>query len=69
VEHDREALMVPIGSPAALSDTMQRLIDDTRLRERLSTAARATATRYAWPTVVAAYTDLYRELIAFRTKP
>lgn len=69
VEHDREALMVPIGSPAALSDTMQRLINDARLRERLSTAARATATRYAWPTVVAAYTDLYRELIAFRTKP
>lgn len=69
VEHDREALMVPVGSSAALSDAMQRLIDDTRLRERLSAAALATAAQYAWPQIVDAYTDLYRELIASRPKP
>lgn len=69
VAHDREALMVPVGSPAALSDAMQRLVDDTPLRERLSAAARANAAQYAWPRIVDAYADLYRELIASRTKP
>jgi len=69
VEHNREALMVPIGSPALLGDAMQRIIDDASLRERFSVAARASAARYAWPTVVAAYTDLYRELIASQAKP
>lgn len=66
VANDREALMVPVGSPAALAGALQRMIDDASLRERLSVAARAAATRYAWPAVVTAYVDLYRELITSR---
>jgi glycosyltransferase involved in cell wall biosynthesis len=66
VAHDREALMVPVVSPAALAGAMQRIIDDVPLRERLSAAARAGAVPYGWPTVVESYVDLYRELIASR---
>lgn len=67
VAHDREALMVPVVSPAALAGAMQRIIDDVPLRQRLSAAARAGAVPYGWPTVVESYVDLYRELIASRT--
>jgi len=63
VGHEREALMVPVSSPEALTGALQRIIDDASLRERLSSAARAAAARYSWPVVVKAYTDLYRELI------
>jgi glycosyltransferase involved in cell wall biosynthesis len=56
--------MVPVRAPAALAGAMQQLLDDADLRARLSASARATAARYAWPTVVSAYTSLYRELIA-----
>ena len=66
VENDREALTVPVGSPALLADALERIMADAPLRARLSAAARTTATRYAWPTVVASYVDLYRELIASR---
>lgn len=66
VAHDREALMVQVGSPATLADAMQRVIDDAALRARLSVAGRSAASRYAWPTVVSSYLDLYRELIAAR---
>jgi glycosyltransferase involved in cell wall biosynthesis len=66
VTNDREALMVPVGSPAVLAGALQRIIDDEPLRDRLSGAARAGAVRYGWPTVVASYVDLYRELIASR---
>jgi glycosyltransferase involved in cell wall biosynthesis len=64
VEHEREALLVPVGDPGALTDGLQRLIGDAGLRARLSAAARATAGSYSWPVLLAGYTALYRELIA-----
>jgi glycosyltransferase involved in cell wall biosynthesis len=45
---------------------LERIMADAPLRARLSAAALTTATRYAWPTVVASYVDLYRELVASR---
>jgi glycosyltransferase involved in cell wall biosynthesis len=64
VTDHREGLMVPVRAPATLAAAMQQLLDDADLRARLSASARETAARYAWPTVVSAYTSLYRELIA-----
>jgi glycogen(starch) synthase len=63
VTPDREALMVPVGSPAALADALQRIMADAPLRQQLSAAARTTAGRYAWPVLLDEYTALYRELI------
>jgi glycosyltransferase involved in cell wall biosynthesis len=66
VENARDALTVPVRSPLLLAAALERIMDDAPLRARLSEAGRLTATRYAWPTVVASYVDLYRELIASR---
>jgi glycosyltransferase involved in cell wall biosynthesis len=63
VTHDHEGLLVPLRSPEVMSAAMQRMVTDAGLRERLSTAGRATAERYSWPVVRDAYTALYRELI------
>lgn len=63
VEHDREALMVPVGSSGALAEALHRIITDGSLRERLSAAGLATSARYNWPAVTGAYVALYRELI------
>ncbi len=62
VAHDREALLVPAGSARNISDAMRELVDDASLRARFSSAARATAARYDWNTVVTAYESLYGEL-------
>lgn len=64
VEHDREALMVPVASPPALADAMHQISTDGSLRKRLSGAARQGVAKYSWPAVVREYTNLYRELIA-----
>lgn len=64
VTDHREGRMVPVRDPAALAAAMQQVLDDADLRARWSAASRETASRYAWPAVVSAYTSLYRELIA-----
>jgi glycosyltransferase involved in cell wall biosynthesis len=69
VTDNSECLLVPSRSPAALAAAMHRIIDDAALRARLSSAARETAARYNWPTVVGEYEDLYRELSKSRSMP
>jgi glycogen(starch) synthase len=69
VTDNREGLLVPSRSPTALAAAMHRIIDDAALRARLSSAARETAARYNWPTVVGEYEDLYRELSKSRSMP
>ena len=58
----RECLMVPVRSPAALAGAMKSMCEDAGLRARLSANARATASGYDWPSVVASYESLYHEL-------
>jgi glycosyltransferase involved in cell wall biosynthesis len=69
VADNREGLLVPPRSPAALAAAMRRMVEDAELRARLSSAARQTAARYNWPTVVGEYENLYRELNTSRSRP
>lgn len=48
VANEREALLFPDGDEASLARAMQRVLTDTDLAARLSTAARATAQDYTW---------------------
>lgn len=41
--HDREALLVPVGDPAALAEAIARLLEDRALATRLALAGRARA--------------------------
>jgi glycosyltransferase involved in cell wall biosynthesis len=41
--HEREVLLVPARDPAALTGAVGRLLDDSRLRDRLATTTRARA--------------------------
>jgi glycosyltransferase involved in cell wall biosynthesis len=45
VRNEREALLVPPGSPAELAARLRRLCDDAALRETLGQAARARCRR------------------------
>lgn len=64
VTDGKEGLLVPVRSPQSLAEAMSRVVSDSSLRVRLSSAARATAARYNWPEVVAAYESVYRDLAA-----
>lgn len=64
----KEGLMVPVRSPSALAAAMRSICEDAAQRERMSLNARATASGYDWPSVVASYESLYRELIAERAE-
>ena len=63
IEHERTGLLVPIRSPAAIVDAVERLRESAELRERLGRAAHARASRdFTWPRVarqvIAAYDEL-----------
>ena len=60
VEHERTALLVPVGDHAAMADAALRLLDDTALAERLRQAGLIDAARYAWPRVRAQWQVAYR---------
>ncbi|EKX63846.1 glycosyltransferase family 4 protein [Streptomyces ipomoeae] len=62
-----DGLLVPPGDPDALAAGLLRLIDDTDLRRRLGTAARATVQRYAPRAIAAEYEQLIAELREART--
>lgn len=64
-----EGLLVPPSSPQALADAMKLVVEDSALRASLASGARAAAARYSWPTVVASYEAVYRDLLAARRDP
>ena len=59
---DRDALIVPRRSAAALADGLVRLIDEPQTRDRLSRAARATSQQYDIATFVRKMERLYELL-------
>jgi glycosyltransferase involved in cell wall biosynthesis len=61
--NERNGLLVPIRSPAAIVEQVERLIADGGLRSRLGQAARAEALdKYTWDAVSAPVTDVYHSL-------
>jgi glycosyltransferase involved in cell wall biosynthesis len=56
-------LLVPPGDPAALAAACRKLLADGELADRLGAAGRLRAEqRFAWPGLMARYTDLFRSL-------
>ncbi|MEY3480376.1 MAG: hypothetical protein RIQ71_1151 [Verrucomicrobiota bacterium] len=68
VTNRQEGLLVPLRSPESLADAMRTVVEDSSLRNRLSSNSRSTAERYNWPSVVAAYESFYRDLAADRRR-
>lgn len=65
----KEGLLVPRRSPSELAAAMELVVGDSALHSSLAAGARATAARYNWPAVVAAYEAAYRDLIGARCNP
>jgi glycosyltransferase-like protein len=59
---DQDALMVPVGDPAALAQALARALDDPDLAARLRHAALTTAGRFSWARSAAEHQALYATL-------
>jgi len=64
LEHERTALLAPPGDAQALADSLQRVLADAELRERLSRAGRELAAAYTEEAMVERYLELYLHLTA-----
>lgn len=62
VEHEVDALVVPVGDVEALGQGMLRLATDCELRCRLARNARAKADAHSWAHVGALWHELYNRL-------
>lgn len=62
------ALLVPPGDAEAMAAAVLRLLDDTALARRLSTAGQAEVRRYGWDRVAPQLADCYRRTLAQRTR-
>ena len=65
IHDERNGLLVPIRSPAAIVEAVERLMSDAALRERLGRAAQAEAReKYNWEQVAAPVREVYERLCA-----
>lgn len=64
--HDRDALLVPPGDPAALAGALLRALEDAELRGRLRAAGLATAAGYDWPLVAQRILAVYETALRRR---
>lgn len=63
IRDDDNGLLVPIRSPGAIVQAVERLLDDVALRERLGRTAQTEAlTKYTWDKVAAPVLDAYERL-------
>jgi phosphatidylinositol alpha-mannosyltransferase len=62
--HEREAVLVPPGDPAALADGLRRVLDDPLLAGRLVEAGTARAAGFSMERLAARYVELYEALLA-----
>jgi glycosyltransferase-like protein len=60
LEHERTALLTPVGDGAALGEALARLAHDPALRERLRARGRALAREWSWDTAAAEHERAYR---------
>jgi phosphatidylinositol alpha-mannosyltransferase len=61
---DREAVLVPGGDVAALTNGLRRVLDDPTLAARLVDAGTARAANFSMERLAARYADLYESLLA-----
>jgi len=60
VTHERTALLIPPGDPAAMASALLRLIDDPELAGRLRANGLADVEQYTWPNVREQLFSIYR---------
>jgi glycosyltransferase involved in cell wall biosynthesis len=58
---DAPAAVSPSVGPESLALTIEKVMEDPRFRDQLSTRGLALAERFAWPSVVTKTLDVYRE--------
>lgn len=63
VEHEREALLVPVARPDALAASIRRLLTDEETARRLAGAAREKVRGYDWARTQATYEEIYDEAL------
>jgi glycosyltransferase involved in cell wall biosynthesis len=63
VKHGREGLVVPVGDPIALAESIMLLLRDEALRRRLGEQGRRRATDFDIRTAVARVESVYAELL------
>lgn len=64
IDDDVTGLVVPPGDPTTLRDALERLLDDSDLRERLGAAAREKARAdYGWAAATAATLAVYEDVL------
>lgn len=70
IEPDVTGLLVPVRNAVALADAMEKLLNDTALRQRMGKAGRALAEReFAIENVVRKHLDIYQELVSHTAEP
>jgi glycosyltransferase involved in cell wall biosynthesis len=58
----RDALLVPVGDPAALAGALASVFGDPRLAGRLRAAGLAVAARFTWEATAAEHQAIYAPL-------
>lgn len=65
VDHEKNGLLVSFGDVPALADAMQRLLDDSALRQTLGHNGQSKVRRdYTWPAVASRVLAVYQEVTA-----
>ncbi len=63
LEHDRNALLVPVGDPQSLAHALALLARDAVTRERLRAGGLESAAGYSWDSAAAVHEQVYAELL------
>ena len=64
LRHGRDGLLVPVGDPVALGESLRALAFDPARRARMAESARERAERFAWPRVAGEVAEVYRQALA-----
>ena len=62
LDHEETGLLLPPEDPLALSEALDRLLEDRKLADRLCAAGRAEARRFAAPVIAGQYAALFDSL-------
>jgi len=63
VEDRASGLLTPPNNPEALTDRLEQLLGDDRLRADMGLAARARAERFGWPAITCEILRVYRDTL------